>query len=272
MKLSANLEIVYLVTKRNEITLLTGLDQEDAFAVNQIKNIPGDEILDFCEFGPGKLLILSKDGYLSYYETIGEPNQMITVKKLYFNEGEQPRSIVACHVNNKICVASLKPNDNLTLSAKKSTAFNKPPKTPSDNREMNFNKNGAMIITQYSCLSMHVLEFDFKDLYFCMKFEKPFRIPMGLNEGSFDIDMNLSNQSLCRQGDKIDNGNPLILFMVLKKLKSDCFSFVLKDNELRSFCNLKLGGKVAHHQFQIDADNKGQMWVLGHGGNVRVFE
>jgi hypothetical protein len=60
--------------------------------------------------------------------------------------------------------------------------------------------------------------------------------------------------------------------MVLKKQKSDCFSFILKDHELKSFCNLKLGGKVANHQFKIEGNNNGQLWVLGKAGNVRVFE
>jgi hypothetical protein len=114
---------------------------------------------------------------------------MITVKKLYFNEGEKPSCLVASSEHNKICVASLKPNDNMTLSPKKPSSKNKPPKHP----DSNYTKTGAMVLTQYSCLSIHVFEYDFNDNFFAMKFEKPFRIPMALNEGSFDIDMSLSN-------------------------------------------------------------------------------
>ena len=74
MKLSQDNQCLYLVTKRNEISVLTNLDSDDAKVQNQLKNIPGDEILDFCEFGHADLLALSKDGYLSCYDISSTPS------------------------------------------------------------------------------------------------------------------------------------------------------------------------------------------------------
>jgi hypothetical protein len=263
---SRDRKLLYCVTKRNEIAILYDFETDDAHLHAKLQNIPGDQILDFCEFGMETLLILSKDGYLSSYNIGKTPASMITVKKLYFNEGERPSCLVASDQHNKICVASLKPNDNMILSPKKPSK-SRPPKQPGNS----YTKDGAMVFTQYSCLSIHVFEYDFGDNFFAMKFEKPFKIPMALNEGKFEIDMSLSSENPVGVNGP-NESNPLILFMVLKKQKSDCFSFILRDHELKSFTNLKLGGKVANHRFQVAGQGAGQLWVLGKAGNVRVFE
>jgi len=167
---------------------------------------------------------------------------MVTVKKIYFEQGEQPNSMVASVAHNKICISTLKMNSKQN--------------SPAKIRQQEIGDDGCP--ETFSLVNIHVFEYDFVDNFFAMKFDKPFRIPKKYSDMNYQIQMSLSSS-------RTEKNYP-ILFMILNKSKSDCLSFVLADFELKNFSSLKMKQRVANFNFYGDS-----LWVLGQGGSVRVF-
>ena len=239
-RVNSDQSYLFLLTKSNEISVLGGIEGEVVNCVSILKNIPGDKIIDFRTFGQDKVICLSKNGYLSCFKLIHNNSEMITVKKLYFEQNEMPNSLIASVNHNKICVSTLK------LDSKQSSPKKALPERQEPEEEL------------FSLVNIHVFEYDFVDNFFAMKFDKPFRIPKKYSDMSYDIEMSLS--SSCT------HSNYPILFMILNKTKSDCLSFVLAEFELKNFSSLKMKQRVSNFVFFGDS-----LWVLGKGGSVRVF-
>lgn len=192
MRINDSESLVTVQTRERDLTVISGIEDDHPCIVSKIKGVPGDMIIDFKPFDHMKVVCLTKNGFLSCYDVSQQEATLLSVKRMFFEDRESPNSLEVSTGSNKICVASLRFEDN--IMTKKS-----PKKNGAD--------AGLQIMFKYNCINVYILEYNFKENSFDEKFDKPFRIESDLNETPYPIEMNMKHTY---------NNNP-ILFMILNK-------------------------------------------------------
>lgn len=68
IRINRSENLVTVQTRERDLTVISGIENDQPCIVSKIKGVPGDLIIDFKPFDDVKVICLTKNGFLSCYD------------------------------------------------------------------------------------------------------------------------------------------------------------------------------------------------------------
>lgn len=227
-------QLLIIQTGANELVLLNGLEKGKPQIANEIKPIPGGEIIDFQVLDENYLLTLSCTGVLNCFDIGGERPEFINSDSIYLESNQRARSL-SLNKEHQLAV--------VTLSRSKSDyALEK--------------GSEIMKMVQHTSIETLIYDLILDQGRLIRRYSKKFKIVSGVEEGDFQIETNCS----------LFSSGEVYLILMMRKSKSEVHCFEIGEDSLSLISNFKMRNSAA--AMGVFGHN---LWIVDEPGALKLY-